>query len=496
MRLTIAARRSALARIQAYQVGDALTRAHPHLTVSYHFRESLGDRNKNDPLWQMPEKGVFTEDLRADLIAGRCDLVVHSWKDLAIEQSPETKVAATLRRADARDVLLVRNDRWEDIRQSGNMRILTSSPRRAFNLDSFLRTTLPARLANLEFVAVRGNVPRRIGKMWQPGADGLVVAKAALDRLLEAERSEFESTRRNLGGALSQCRWMVLPLRANPAAPGQGALAIEAATERKDLQDLLAAVNCPETFACVMREREVLSAYGGGCHQKIGVSVLSRSYGEITFLRGITDRAQVLDGCMLRPSRLRPPKISAGQMWPADLSADLFTREELPAAPPDRPKALWIAKADAVPSKWNGFTSQIVWTSGVKTWQRLAQRGIWVNGTAESLGECEAPQIDTLIGAEADWLKLTHAGATANGDMPSLATYRLSPRKETIDLKGRKYFYWNSGSIFERALTFDPWLREMTHFCGPGNTQRILRQHGIEPHVFLDHARWLMEMSL
>ena len=28
----------------------------------------------------------------------------------------------------------------------------------------------------------------------------------------------------------------------------------------------------------------------------------------------------------------------------------------------------------------------------------------------------------------------------------------------------------------------------MTHFCGPGNTQRILEKNGVQPHVFLDHA--------
>ncbi len=53
MRLTIASRRSELARIQALQVGEALHRAHPQLEINYSFRESLGDKNQNDPLWQM-----------------------------------------------------------------------------------------------------------------------------------------------------------------------------------------------------------------------------------------------------------------------------------------------------------------------------------------------------------------------------------------------------------------------------------------------------------
>src|SRR5207245_6629922 len=190
------------------------------------------------------------------------------------------------------DVLLVRSDLWADIGRRGCLRIFTSSPRRSYNLDSFLRQFLPAGISELTFVPVRGNVPTRVRKLWQPGADGLIVAKAALDRLLEAADTEFTDTNAELRHALSQCRWMVLPLRANPAAPGQGALAIEIKRARKDLQALLATINCPETFAAVTRERKILREYGGGCHQKIGVSVLRRAYGEITFLCGLSDNVR------------------------------------------------------------------------------------------------------------------------------------------------------------------------------------------------------------
>src|SRR5713226_6485211 len=161
MRVTLASRRSELARIQAYQVGDALRLAAPHTEISYSFHESLGDRNQSDPLWQMPEKGVFTQDFRAGLRRGDFDLVVHSWKDLAIEDDPETVIAATLPRADARDLLLVREGRWLGVERAGAMSILTSSPRRGHNLGSFLRDALPAKLTELNFVSVRGNVPTR-----------------------------------------------------------------------------------------------------------------------------------------------------------------------------------------------------------------------------------------------------------------------------------------------------------------------------------------------
>ena len=70
MRVTIASRRSDLARIQAVQVGEALRAAHPEIEINYSFHESLGDKNLNDPLWKMPEKGVFTQDFREGLLRG------------------------------------------------------------------------------------------------------------------------------------------------------------------------------------------------------------------------------------------------------------------------------------------------------------------------------------------------------------------------------------------------------------------------------------------
>ena len=496
MRLVLGARRSTLARIQARQAGDALRKAHPQIIIDYSFRESLGDRNQNDLLWQMPEKGVFTQDFRAGLLTGEFDLVVHSWKDLAIETQSETEVVATLPRADARDFLLVRSNRWDEIERAGRISILTSSPRRSHNLGSFLSQALPLELHEVNFVPVRGNVPTRVRKLLEGEADGLVVAKAAIDRLLESRDEEFAATQRDLRNALAQCRWMVLPLRANPTAPGQGALAIEIRREREDLRAILKSINCAATFTAVTREREILRGYGGGCHQKIGASVLSRPFGEVTFLRGLADSGESLDSRSLRAAQPGPPKIARERLWPLEpTSGDWFAREDFPSAMPDGVNAFWIAKADALPKTWKLTPEQIVWASGLRTWQRLARRGVWVNGCAESLGEQEPPRIETIAEHDLKWLKLTHTGGFVEGEMPAQATYRLAAKNRTPDLRGKSYFFWTSGSSFELALKNNPWLKDMTHFCGPGNTQRELKKRGVKPFVFLDHAQWLKEMS-
>jgi hydroxymethylbilane synthase len=283
---------------------------------------------------------------------------------------------------------------------------------------------------------------------------------------------------------------------------------------------MIAPINCADTFSAVEHEREILRSFGGGCHQKIGASVLRRSFGEVTFLRGLADDGRVLDGCSLQPAKPRPAKVSAQLLWPVNSAdSDWFTREPisvedslslseavsvgeygLSPSPQPSPRgrgsnALWIAKADALPDDWPVPADQIVWASGLQTWRRLARRGVWVNGCAESLGEQEAAGIETLAGEPLNWLKLTHDDGYADGEMPVAATYRLIPKTEAADLHGKRYFFWKSGSSFERALELNPRLAEMTHFCGPGNTQRILERHGVTPHVFLDHQQWLDEMS-
>jgi hydroxymethylbilane synthase len=494
MRVTIASRRSDLARIQAYQVGEALSSKHPQIEITYSFHESLGDKNQNDPLWQMPEKGVFTQDFRDGLLRGDFDLVVHSWKDLAIADDPETEIVATLARADARDLLLLPQSRLCRVAQTGVMSILTSSPRRAHNLNTFLRAALPAKISELRFENVRGNVPTRVRKLIQGESDGLIVAKAALDRLLAAPESEFTSVQKELREALAQCRWMVLPLRENPSAPAQGALAVEISRRRPDMRELLSPLNCVDAFRAVITEREILRSYGGGCHQKIGCSVLHRSYGEITFLRGMTDDGQVLNTITFKPP-LSVIKAAQSEVWPLNSSeVAWFEREPIPVRLPADACAFWIARADALPQEWKIDGERLVWASGVQTWNKLARRGIWVNGCAESLGERESPRIETLTGGPVSWLKLTHESGYTDGEMPVLATYRLLPRDKSVDLSGKKYFFWKSGSGFQYALSKNPWLKKMTHFCGPGNTQKILEQHGIEPHVVLDHTQWLKQV--
>jgi hydroxymethylbilane synthase len=485
--LRIAARHSDLARLQAYRVGGAIEKKFPEIKVSYTFRASLGDVNLTDPLWKMPEKGVFTEDFVRDLIEGEADLVVHSWKDLPTFARAETEIVATLPRADVRDLLLIRRDRESSMKATGRLCILTSSPRRAYNLESFLKTHLPCDLNEVVFETVRGNIPTRLKKMLSQDVDGLIVAKAALDRLLEAPEAEFAEVQAEIRRILQLSRLVVLPLSVNPTAAAQGALAIEIAKSNAELRSILAAaelrsilaaIDCRETFTAVSKEREILASYGGGCHQKIGISILPRPYGEITFLRGLTDAGEVLNRMDLKTSSGLTADEKA--IFPrATEAAIFFDREKLERtqwSSAEGEKYLWISRESAWPDSFTPRPDAVVWTAGLTTWKNLAARGVWVMGSAEGLGEHESMQVETLLGESPDWLKLTHttSGQIAEGGLRSCATYRLTPKAVTPDLKGRTHFFWMSGSSFDRALELFPEIRGGFHSSGPGATQRHL----------------------
>src|SRR5690625_7779401 len=69
---------------------------------------SDGDRTRAS-LASLGGTGVFAANLRRALLAGECDAVVHSLKDLPTTPHPGLRIAATPAREDPRDVLCARD---------------------------------------------------------------------------------------------------------------------------------------------------------------------------------------------------------------------------------------------------------------------------------------------------------------------------------------------------------------------------------------------------
>ena len=72
----------------------------------------------------------------------------------------------------------------------------------------------------------------------------------------------------------------------NPCSPGQGALAIETRIKDNKLNEILNDINFSKDYSNVIQERNILKNYGGGCHQKIGVSYISHKLGLVVSKRG------------------------------------------------------------------------------------------------------------------------------------------------------------------------------------------------------------------
>lgn len=480
--IRIAARKSHLARLQAYSVGEALTRAHPGLEISYSFRESLGDKNLTDPLWKIPERGVFTEDFVQDLLSETADLVVHSWKDLPTEARPGLALLGTLPRADVRDLLFFRPESMG----KKNLTLLTSSPRRTFSAENHLRDLLPFPVESIETKPVRGNVSTRIRKLVEGEGDGLFMAKAALDRLLTAPQEEFREAQEELRTYLAQLRWMVMPLSLFPTAPAQGALAIEAKAGRAEIAALVAPIHCPATAEAVNRERKLFSSFGGGCHQKIGLNVVPHPrFGNLEFFYG---HHQGVTKHFVRADTAPEAAPANVTRWPLEARQDFFTREEIPGV--QHPGTdLFVGRANALPESWK-TGKELIWTAGIESWRRLAARGLWVNGTADSLGET-LPEVDTLAGRPVRWTKLTHETSGNDGVFPNmLATYRLIPREDFTPPPADAYF-WMSASTFERALELRPEIRNARHASGPGHTAAVIEKVlGRPGEVYINYRHW------
>lgn len=237
--LRIGTRGSALALAQTGMVADDLADA-TGVTTELVTITTDGDRS-NEPLSRAGGTGLFTGALRDALLAGQCDVIVHSLKDLPTAPHDELVVAAIPVREDPRDALCARDGLTLEQLPAG-ARIGTGSPRRM--------AQLRARRPDVEVVDIRGNVDTRLGKVSGGELDAVILAAAGLRRVGRTDVvTEY----------LDADAW--------PTAPGQGALAIEV---RRSQEHLVDALDHRETRAAVEAEREVLALLEAGCSAPVG----------------------------------------------------------------------------------------------------------------------------------------------------------------------------------------------------------------------------------
>jgi hydroxymethylbilane synthase len=240
--LRLGTRKSQMAVIQSQLVADLITERTGR-AVELTGVTTFGDVSRAQ-ISQIGGTGVFVSGLRTSLLAGDIDLAVHSLKDLPTAQPDGIVLAAVPGRDDARDALAARDGaKLADLPRGA--RIGTGAPRRAAQLLLLRPDVCP--------VPVRGNADTRLGRVDSGEVDAVVLAYAGLARIgrLDAVTQIFEPEE-------------MLP------SPGQGALAVECRSDRRDLADLLACIDDPASRAAVTAERSLLAALEAGCSAPVG----------------------------------------------------------------------------------------------------------------------------------------------------------------------------------------------------------------------------------
>ncbi|MFT8245391.1 hydroxymethylbilane synthase [Roseomonas sp. BN140053] len=255
MPLRVGTRGSPLALWQTRHFLRLVTHFCPVLRIAEAFEEHVittsGDRIQDRRLADIGGKGLFAKEIHEALLDGRIDFAVHSLKDLETEMPPGIALACTLKREDARDVLIP-GPNCSGLDPADPLGTLpagvlmgTASLRRQSQI-------LHAR-PDLRVTMIRGNVQGRLGKLAAGEVDATMLALAGLRRL-----------------EMQPEGMVVLDPEAMVPAAGQGIVAVTVRERDRELCELLSAIEDPEARAVSHAERALLAALDGSCRTPIG----------------------------------------------------------------------------------------------------------------------------------------------------------------------------------------------------------------------------------
>ncbi len=273
-----------------------------------HVIRTTGDAVQDRSLAEIGGKGLFAKEIHEALAAGRVDFAVHSLKDLETHLPEGIVLACTLRREDARDVLVLGpgcdttdpNDPFASLPHGAL--IGTASARRQAQL-------LHAR-PDLRMTVLRGNVQTRIDKVAAGVCDASLLALAGLRRL-----------------GLEPSAALVLDPAVMVPSAGQGIVGVTIRAAETALHALLGGIEDPEARAVATAERALLAALDGSCRTPIGGYARLLPSGDL-HLTGLIART---DGSFLLKRVLVGPMADAGRIGgelgaslKADAPSDVF----------------------------------------------------------------------------------------------------------------------------------------------------------------------------
>ncbi|KAI2608187.1 porphobilinogen deaminase [Hypoxylon fragiforme] len=254
--IRVGTRKSALALKQADYVVTALRQLHPAVDFEIRGMHSSADIDKITALYKFGGKGLWTNELEAELRVGELDMIVHSLKDMPTVLPDGLVLACVTPREDPRDVVVVKQslgDRYKKLSDLPAGAVVgTSSVRRM--------AQIRRRYPHLRFEDVRGNIDTRLRKL--DAEDGeysvLILAAAGLLRMgFSARISQYLESGTEGGGMLH--------------AVGQGGLGIEARGDDERTLKLLAPLQDHDAMLACEAERSLMRTLEGGCSIPIGV---------------------------------------------------------------------------------------------------------------------------------------------------------------------------------------------------------------------------------
>ena len=286
--ITIAGRGSKLAMVQNEIVKGILE--NEGYEVSILTVSTKGDREKKTAVTKLGGNGPFVRDVEQALLDGKADVAVHCVKDLPYDGADGLVIAGILDEADPGDVLLMKRGMIGNLRLNGyvgpaegetenrrlqsvgfdsirrknedgaekacyvesikskDLIIGTGSPRR--------RVQLMRLFSNITCTDIRGNITTRMDKLRDGQYDGIVLARAGLDRI---------------GAGLSEFDVVAFAPHEMIPAVGQGLLAVQCREDDSELRDLLFGLSPARAYLRFMIEREIFCRYRLNCRDAVGV---------------------------------------------------------------------------------------------------------------------------------------------------------------------------------------------------------------------------------
>lgn len=289
-RIVVATRKSALALAQSRAFIARLAAQHPSVAFEELLVTTTGDVVQDRALSEIGGKGLFVKEIEEALLDGRADIAIHSLKDVPPALLPSLAIECVPEREDPRDVLASRSGLPLAELPAGS-RIGTGSLRR--------RVQLLAYRSDLEVVPIRGNVDTRLRKSESGEVDGVLLARAGLNRL----------------GLAARATESIAPEVMLPAV-GQGALGIEQRSDDRAVSELLEPLSHLDTKILVTAERGVMHAINGNCTTPVAAFALRR--GTEMYLRAF----------LAEPDGSRPRRAEVTTPFPdsAELASEIGQR--------------------------------------------------------------------------------------------------------------------------------------------------------------------------